>query len=165
MSRFIKQHTCVHCMCVCAWKWSARLLHACNDAIVSQWSALYVFPRMPSGRSMRVRKARPCSQYNHKLFSGDMLSFIQVQPRAPLQPLAGFMIRNCKAPFCNVTPPFSFCDMRFPVIDSPIMSPIVSQCSRGCVCVCCLSEFCLAVKRTVFLCFALTFSPWKSLLY
>uniref|UniRef100_A0A8C1WEP5 SLIT-ROBO Rho GTPase-activating protein 3-like n=1 Tax=Cyprinus carpio TaxID=7962 RepID=A0A8C1WEP5_CYPCA len=27
--------------------------------------------------SMRVRKARPCSQYNHKLFSGDMLSFIQ----------------------------------------------------------------------------------------
>ncbi|XP_060794096.1 SLIT-ROBO Rho GTPase-activating protein 3 isoform X2 [Neoarius graeffei] len=33
--------------------------------------------RMPSGRSVRVRKARPCSQYNHKLFSGDMLSFIQ----------------------------------------------------------------------------------------
>ncbi|TSM04887.1 SLIT-ROBO Rho GTPase-activating protein 3 [Bagarius yarrelli] len=30
-----------------------------------------------SGRSVRVRKARPCSQYNHKLFSGDMLSFIQ----------------------------------------------------------------------------------------
>uniref|UniRef100_A0AAY4B4R5 Rho GTPase activating protein 4a n=1 Tax=Denticeps clupeoides TaxID=299321 RepID=A0AAY4B4R5_9TELE len=27
--------------------------------------------------SVRVRKARPCSQYNHKLFSGDILSFIQ----------------------------------------------------------------------------------------
>ncbi|XP_048033507.1 SLIT-ROBO Rho GTPase-activating protein 3 isoform X2 [Megalobrama amblycephala] len=33
--------------------------------------------RMQPGRAMRVRKARPCSQYNHKLFSGDMLSFIQ----------------------------------------------------------------------------------------
>ncbi|XP_060751105.1 SLIT-ROBO Rho GTPase-activating protein 3 isoform X2 [Tachysurus vachellii] len=33
--------------------------------------------RMQSGRSVRVRKARPCSQYNHKLFSGNMLSFIQ----------------------------------------------------------------------------------------
>ncbi|XP_028848310.1 SLIT-ROBO Rho GTPase-activating protein 3 isoform X2 [Denticeps clupeoides] len=33
--------------------------------------------RMPAGRSVRVRKARPCSQYNHKLFSGDILSFIQ----------------------------------------------------------------------------------------
>lgn len=33
--------------------------------------------RMPSGRAVRVRKARPCSQYNHKLFSGDMISFIQ----------------------------------------------------------------------------------------
>ncbi|XP_046725458.1 SLIT-ROBO Rho GTPase-activating protein 3 isoform X2 [Silurus meridionalis] len=33
--------------------------------------------RMPSGRSLRMRKARPFSQYNHKLFSGDMLSFIQ----------------------------------------------------------------------------------------
>ncbi|XP_053338228.1 SLIT-ROBO Rho GTPase-activating protein 3 isoform X1 [Clarias gariepinus] len=33
--------------------------------------------RTPSGRSVRVRKARPCSQYHHKLFSGDMLSFIQ----------------------------------------------------------------------------------------
>ncbi|XP_062396724.1 SLIT-ROBO Rho GTPase-activating protein 3 isoform X1 [Sardina pilchardus] len=33
--------------------------------------------RMPSGRALRVRKARPCSQYHHKLFSGDMLSFIQ----------------------------------------------------------------------------------------
>uniref|UniRef100_A0A8C1ZAY6 SLIT-ROBO Rho GTPase-activating protein 3-like n=1 Tax=Cyprinus carpio TaxID=7962 RepID=A0A8C1ZAY6_CYPCA len=28
-------------------------------------------------QKVRVRKARPCSQYNHKLFSGDMLSFIQ----------------------------------------------------------------------------------------
>uniref|UniRef100_A0AAY4B4V0 SLIT-ROBO Rho GTPase-activating protein 3-like n=1 Tax=Denticeps clupeoides TaxID=299321 RepID=A0AAY4B4V0_9TELE len=36
-----------------------------------------MFPRMPAGRSVRVRKARPCSQYNHKLFSGDILSFIQ----------------------------------------------------------------------------------------
>ncbi|KTG33793.1 hypothetical protein cypCar_00015527 [Cyprinus carpio] len=34
--------------------------------------------RMQPGRAVRVRKARPCSQYNHKLFSGDMLSFIQV---------------------------------------------------------------------------------------
>uniref|UniRef100_A0A8C1WII7 SLIT-ROBO Rho GTPase-activating protein 3-like n=1 Tax=Cyprinus carpio TaxID=7962 RepID=A0A8C1WII7_CYPCA len=33
--------------------------------------------RMQPGRAVRVRKARPCSQYNHKLFSGDMLSFIQ----------------------------------------------------------------------------------------
>ncbi|XP_030624280.1 SLIT-ROBO Rho GTPase-activating protein 3 [Chanos chanos] len=33
--------------------------------------------RMPPGRSVRVRRARPCSQYNHKLFTGDMLSFIQ----------------------------------------------------------------------------------------
>uniref|UniRef100_A0A8B9LNG0 SLIT-ROBO Rho GTPase-activating protein 3 n=1 Tax=Astyanax mexicanus TaxID=7994 RepID=A0A8B9LNG0_ASTMX len=29
------------------------------------------------GRAVRVRKARPCSQYNHKLFTGDMISFIQ----------------------------------------------------------------------------------------
>ncbi|XP_016404701.1 SLIT-ROBO Rho GTPase-activating protein 3-like isoform X4 [Sinocyclocheilus rhinocerous] len=33
--------------------------------------------RMQPGRAVRVRKARPFSQYNHKLFSGDMLSFIQ----------------------------------------------------------------------------------------
>uniref|UniRef100_A0A8C2FR81 SLIT-ROBO Rho GTPase-activating protein 3-like n=1 Tax=Cyprinus carpio TaxID=7962 RepID=A0A8C2FR81_CYPCA len=33
--------------------------------------------RTQPGRSVRVRKARPCSQYHHKLFSGDMLSFIQ----------------------------------------------------------------------------------------
>ncbi|XP_063064170.1 SLIT-ROBO Rho GTPase-activating protein 3 isoform X3 [Engraulis encrasicolus] len=33
--------------------------------------------RVPSGRAVRVRKARPCSQYHHKLFCGDMLSFIQ----------------------------------------------------------------------------------------
>ncbi|XP_077070472.1 SLIT-ROBO Rho GTPase-activating protein 3 isoform X2 [Siphateles boraxobius] len=33
--------------------------------------------RMQPGRAVRVRKTRPCSQYNHKLFSGDMLSFIQ----------------------------------------------------------------------------------------
>ncbi|KAI1890215.1 hypothetical protein AGOR_G00151380 [Albula goreensis] len=33
--------------------------------------------RAHSSRSLRVRRARPCSQYNHKLFSGDMLSFIQ----------------------------------------------------------------------------------------
>ncbi|XP_051961559.1 SLIT-ROBO Rho GTPase-activating protein 3-like isoform X1 [Xyrauchen texanus] len=33
--------------------------------------------RMQPDRAVRVRKARPCSQYNHKLFSGDMLSFIQ----------------------------------------------------------------------------------------
>ncbi|XP_073678987.1 SLIT-ROBO Rho GTPase-activating protein 3 isoform X2 [Garra rufa] len=33
--------------------------------------------RMQPGRAVRVRKARPYSQYNHKLFSGDMLSFIQ----------------------------------------------------------------------------------------
>ncbi|XP_072512570.1 SLIT-ROBO Rho GTPase-activating protein 3 isoform X4 [Salminus brasiliensis] len=33
--------------------------------------------RMQPGRAVRVRKARPCSQYNHKLFTGDMLSFIQ----------------------------------------------------------------------------------------
>ncbi|XP_036386495.1 SLIT-ROBO Rho GTPase-activating protein 3 isoform X1 [Megalops cyprinoides] len=33
--------------------------------------------RTQSSRSVRVRKARPCSQYNHKLFAGDMLSFIQ----------------------------------------------------------------------------------------
>uniref|UniRef100_A0A673HW13 SLIT-ROBO Rho GTPase-activating protein 3-like n=1 Tax=Sinocyclocheilus rhinocerous TaxID=307959 RepID=A0A673HW13_9TELE len=38
---------------------------------------VYIFPRMQPGRAVRVRKARPCSQYNHKLFSGDMLSFIQ----------------------------------------------------------------------------------------
>ncbi|XP_048878034.1 LOW QUALITY PROTEIN: SLIT-ROBO Rho GTPase-activating protein 3 [Brienomyrus brachyistius] len=30
-----------------------------------------------SSRSVRARKARPCSQYNHKLFTGDILSFIQ----------------------------------------------------------------------------------------
>ncbi|KAJ8359419.1 hypothetical protein SKAU_G00159440 [Synaphobranchus kaupii] len=33
--------------------------------------------RTHSSRSVRVRKSRPCSQYNHKLFTGDMLSFIQ----------------------------------------------------------------------------------------
>uniref|UniRef100_A0A3B1IGJ3 Rho GTPase activating protein 4 n=1 Tax=Astyanax mexicanus TaxID=7994 RepID=A0A3B1IGJ3_ASTMX len=33
--------------------------------------------RMQPGRAVRVRKARPCSQYNHKLFTGDMISFIQ----------------------------------------------------------------------------------------
>ncbi|XP_026882760.2 SLIT-ROBO Rho GTPase-activating protein 3 isoform X2 [Electrophorus electricus] len=33
--------------------------------------------RMQPGRAVRVRKARPCSQYIHKLFTGDMLSFIQ----------------------------------------------------------------------------------------
>ncbi|XP_052449913.1 SLIT-ROBO Rho GTPase-activating protein 3 isoform X2 [Carassius gibelio] len=33
--------------------------------------------RMQPGRAVRVRKARPCSQYHHKLFTGDMLSFIQ----------------------------------------------------------------------------------------
>uniref|UniRef100_A0A672N9K0 Rho GTPase activating protein 4 n=1 Tax=Sinocyclocheilus grahami TaxID=75366 RepID=A0A672N9K0_SINGR len=33
--------------------------------------------RMQPGRAVRVRKARPFSQYNHKLFSGDMISFIQ----------------------------------------------------------------------------------------
>ncbi|XP_052396414.1 SLIT-ROBO Rho GTPase-activating protein 3 isoform X1 [Carassius gibelio] len=33
--------------------------------------------RTQPGRAVRVRKARPCSQYNHKLFSGDMISFIQ----------------------------------------------------------------------------------------
>ncbi|KAJ8399597.1 hypothetical protein AAFF_G00410080 [Aldrovandia affinis] len=33
--------------------------------------------RAHSNRSVRVRKARPCSQYNHKLFTGDMVSFIQ----------------------------------------------------------------------------------------
>ncbi|KAJ8259999.1 hypothetical protein GJAV_G00175910 [Gymnothorax javanicus] len=33
--------------------------------------------RTHSSRSMRVRKSRPCSQYIHKLFTGDMLSFIQ----------------------------------------------------------------------------------------
>uniref|UniRef100_A0A8C1I084 Rho GTPase activating protein 4b n=2 Tax=Cyprinus carpio TaxID=7962 RepID=A0A8C1I084_CYPCA len=38
---------------------------------------VYIFPRTQPGRSVRVRKARPCSQYHHKLFSGDMLSFIQ----------------------------------------------------------------------------------------
>ncbi|KAG9269562.1 SLIT-ROBO Rho GTPase-activating protein 3 isoform X1 [Astyanax mexicanus] len=38
---------------------------------------VYVFPRMQPGRAVRVRKARPCSQYNHKLFTGDMISFIQ----------------------------------------------------------------------------------------
>uniref|UniRef100_A0A673M7S3 SLIT-ROBO Rho GTPase-activating protein 3-like n=1 Tax=Sinocyclocheilus rhinocerous TaxID=307959 RepID=A0A673M7S3_9TELE len=38
---------------------------------------VYIFPRMQPGRAVRVRKARPFSQYNHKLFSGDMLSFIQ----------------------------------------------------------------------------------------
>uniref|UniRef100_A0AAR2J7A8 SLIT-ROBO Rho GTPase activating protein 3 n=1 Tax=Pygocentrus nattereri TaxID=42514 RepID=A0AAR2J7A8_PYGNA len=41
---------------------------------------VYVFPRMQPGRAVRMRKARPCSQYNHKLFTGDMVSFIQVQP-------------------------------------------------------------------------------------
>ncbi|KPP75080.1 rho GTPase-activating protein 4-like, partial [Scleropages formosus] len=30
-----------------------------------------------SNRSVRTRKARPCSQYNRKLFTGDMLSLIQ----------------------------------------------------------------------------------------
>uniref|UniRef100_A0A672NDV4 Rho GTPase activating protein 4 n=1 Tax=Sinocyclocheilus grahami TaxID=75366 RepID=A0A672NDV4_SINGR len=38
---------------------------------------VYIFPRMQPGRAVRVRKARPFSQYNHKLFSGDMISFIQ----------------------------------------------------------------------------------------
>uniref|UniRef100_A0AAR2KU21 Rho GTPase activating protein 4a n=1 Tax=Pygocentrus nattereri TaxID=42514 RepID=A0AAR2KU21_PYGNA len=38
---------------------------------------VYVFPRMQPGRAVRMRKARPCSQYNHKLFTGDMVSFIQ----------------------------------------------------------------------------------------
>lgn len=33
--------------------------------------------RMQPGRAVRVRKARPCSQYHHKLFTGDMISFIQ----------------------------------------------------------------------------------------
>ncbi|KPP75023.1 rho GTPase-activating protein 4-like, partial [Scleropages formosus] len=33
--------------------------------------------RAQSNRSVRLRKARPCSQYSHKLFNGDMLSFIQ----------------------------------------------------------------------------------------
>ncbi|XP_061075547.1 SLIT-ROBO Rho GTPase-activating protein 3 isoform X2 [Conger conger] len=33
--------------------------------------------RTHSSRSMRVRKSRPFSQYNHKLFTGDMVSFIQ----------------------------------------------------------------------------------------
>uniref|UniRef100_A0AAR2LTK5 Rho GTPase activating protein 4a n=1 Tax=Pygocentrus nattereri TaxID=42514 RepID=A0AAR2LTK5_PYGNA len=28
-------------------------------------------------QKVRMRKARPCSQYNHKLFTGDMVSFIQ----------------------------------------------------------------------------------------
>ncbi|KAL4646128.1 SLIT-ROBO Rho GTPase-activating protein 3-like [Arapaima gigas] len=33
--------------------------------------------RAQSNRSVRLRKARPCSQYSHKIFNGDMLSFIQ----------------------------------------------------------------------------------------
>lgn len=133
-------------MYVCAWQRSACLLDACNDAIVSQWSAVYVFPRMPSGRSVRVRKARPCSQYNHKLFSGDMLSFIQVQPCAPKQPLAGFLMHYCSAPFCSVTPQFRFCERRFPVIN-------------------CLSEFCLAEMYCVSLqCSALLCLEFSALL-
>lgn len=125
-------------MCACAWKWSACLLHVRNDAIVSQWSAVYVFPRMQSGRSVRVRKSRPCSQYNHKLFSGDMLSFIQVQPCAPHQPLAECPVGS------SFLQRYSSLQLLWYEISchwpSSCVVVVVSQCS----CVCCLSTSCLA---------------------
>ncbi|XP_035243516.1 SLIT-ROBO Rho GTPase-activating protein 3 isoform X2 [Anguilla anguilla] len=46
--------------------------------------------RTHSSRSVRVRKSRPCSQYHHKLFTGDMLSFIQSSG----QPIP-LVVENC----------------------------------------------------------------------
>ncbi|MBN3316504.1 SRGP3 protein, partial [Atractosteus spatula] len=37
--------------------------------------------RLQSSQSVRVRRPRPCSQYNHKLFTGDLLTFVEEETK------------------------------------------------------------------------------------
>uniref|UniRef100_A0A8C1JWP1 Rho GTPase activating protein 4b n=1 Tax=Cyprinus carpio TaxID=7962 RepID=A0A8C1JWP1_CYPCA len=50
--------------------------HVSGSSLISKLQAKHDLVK-EAIQKVRVRKARPCSQYNHKLFSGDMLSFIQ----------------------------------------------------------------------------------------